>query len=61
MEGERSKGGGGSRRYMKEDEEEDGGGEDPSARHRSGVWAQESDATPMWSHTERIIERLRGI
>lgn len=47
---------------IKEDEdEEDWRGEDPSVRHGAGVWAQESDMTPLWSHTERINGRLRGI
>lgn len=41
---------------MKEDEEEeDGGGEDPSVRHTARVWAQESDITPVWSHTEQAL------
>lgn len=37
------------------------GREDPPVRHQAVVWAQMSDMTPVWSHTERITERLRGI
>lgn len=38
-----------------EEDEEDGGGEDPSVRHRAGVWAQESDTQPRCGPTPSAL------
>lgn len=58
---EGSKGGGGWETVGKEEVkrmkrmDSGGGGEDPSVRHRAGVWAQESDTTSVWSHTPSAL------